>query len=65
MDAESWVAADKYEKNLQKKVVEWLKEFPPAELDREYARAVRNWLLYMLSKQPTIIEAEGSVNEQN
>lgn len=45
MDAESWVAADKYEKNLQKKVVEWLKEFPPAELDREYARAVRNWLV--------------------
>ena len=32
MDAESWVAADEYEKNLQKEVVEWLKEFPPAEL---------------------------------
>ena len=30
MDAESWVAVDEYEKNLQKKVVEWLKEFPPA-----------------------------------
>lgn len=32
MDAESWVAADEYEKHLQKNVVEWLKEFPPAEL---------------------------------
>lgn len=32
MDAESWVAVDEYEKNLQKKVIEWLKEFPPAEL---------------------------------
>lgn len=31
MDAESWVAVDEYEKNLQKIVVEWLKEFPPAE----------------------------------
>lgn len=31
MDAESWVAVDEYEKNLQKKVVEWLKEFPPAQ----------------------------------
>ena len=49
MDAESWVAVDEYEKNLQKKVVEWLKEFPPAELGtnltEEYARAVRNWLV--------------------
>ena len=26
MDAESWVAVDEYEKHLQKKVVEWLKE---------------------------------------
>lgn len=32
MDAESWVAVDEYEKHLQKNVVEWLKEFPPAEL---------------------------------
>ena len=31
MDAESWVPADEYEKNLKKKVVEWLKEFPPAQ----------------------------------
>ena len=31
MDVESWVAVDEYEKHLQKKVVEWLKEFPPAE----------------------------------
>ena len=31
-DAESWVAVDEYEKHLQKKVVEWLKEFPSAEL---------------------------------
>ena len=31
MDAESWVAVDEYEKHLQKNVVEWLKEFPPAE----------------------------------
>ncbi len=31
MDAESWVAVDEYEKHLQKNVVKWLKEFPPAE----------------------------------
>lgn len=31
MDAESWVAVDEYEKHMQKYVVEWLKEFPPAE----------------------------------
>lgn len=32
MDAESWVVVDEYEKHLQKNVIEWLKEFPPAEL---------------------------------
>lgn len=37
MDAESWVAVDEYEKNLQKKVIEWLKEFPPAELGTNLA----------------------------
>ena len=37
MDAESWVAVDEYEKNLQKKVVEWLKEFPPAQLGTNLA----------------------------
>lgn len=31
-DAESWVSVDEYEKHLQKNVVEWLKEFPSAEL---------------------------------
>lgn len=30
-DAESWVAVDEYEKHLQKQVIEWLKDFPPAE----------------------------------
>lgn len=35
MDAESWVAVDEYEKHLQKSVIEWLKEFPPAELDTD------------------------------
>lgn len=30
-DAESWVAVDEYEKHLQKKVVEWLKELPSAQ----------------------------------
>ena len=34
MDAESWVAVDEYEKHLQKNVVEWLKEFPPAEAEQ-------------------------------
>ena len=37
IDAESWVAVDEYEKNLQKKVVEWLKEFPPAQLGTNLA----------------------------
>ena len=36
-DAESWVAVDEYEKHLQKNVVEWLKEFPPAELGTNLA----------------------------
>ena len=36
-DAESWVAVDEYEKHLQKNVVEWLKEFPPAELSTNLA----------------------------
>lgn len=36
-DAESWVAVDDYEKHLQKNVVEWLKEFPPAELSTNLA----------------------------
>ena len=36
-DAESWVAADDYEKHLQKNVVEWLKEFPSAEHDTNLA----------------------------
>lgn len=31
-DAESWVAVDEYEKHLQKNVVEWLKEFPSANV---------------------------------
>ena len=31
MDAESWVAVDEYEKKLQKNVVEWLKQLPPAQ----------------------------------
>ena len=33
-DAETWVAVDEYEKHLQKKVIEWLKEFPPAQPQR-------------------------------
>ena len=37
MDAESWVAVDEYEKHLQKKVVEWLKEFTPAKLSTNLA----------------------------
>lgn len=36
-DAESWVAVDDYEKHLQKNVVEWLKEFPSAELSTNLA----------------------------
>ena len=47
MDAESWAAVDEYEKHLQKNVVEWLKEFPPAELGTNMAevgtRAVRGY----------------------
>ena len=47
MDAESWVAVDEYEKHLQKNVVEWLKEFPPAEPSTNLAevgtRAVRGY----------------------
>lgn len=30
-DAQSWVAANGFEQNLQNKVIEWLKEFPPAQ----------------------------------
>lgn len=37
MDAESWVAVDEYEKHLKKIVIEWLKEFPPAELSTNLA----------------------------
>ena len=37
MDAESWIAVDEYEKHLQKNVIEWLKEFPPAELSTNLA----------------------------
>ena len=37
-DAESWVAVDEYEKHLQKNVVEWLKEFPAAELGTNLAQ---------------------------
>lgn len=37
MDAESWVSVDEYEKHLQKNVIEWLKEFPPAELGTNLA----------------------------
>ena len=36
-DAESWAAIDEYEKHLQKKVVEWLKEFPSTELGTNLA----------------------------
>ena len=36
-DAESWVAIDEHEKQLQKNVIEWLKEFPPAELGTNLA----------------------------
>lgn len=36
-DAESWVAVDGYEKHLQKIVIEWLKEFPSAELGTNLA----------------------------
>ena len=36
-DAESWVAVDEYEKHLQKNVVEWLKEFPSAQLSTNLA----------------------------
>ena len=36
-DAESWVAVDEYEKHLQKNVIEWLKEFPSAELGTNLA----------------------------
>lgn len=30
-DAQSWVAVNGFEQNLQNKVIEWLKEFPPAQ----------------------------------
>ena len=36
-DAESWVAVDEHERRLQKNVIEWLKEFPPAELSTNLA----------------------------
>ena len=36
-DAKSWVAADEYEKHLKEIVIEWLKEFPPAELSTNLA----------------------------
>lgn len=45
-DAESWFAVDEHEKHLQKNVVEWLKEFPPAksEIIRcKDCKHVRKW----------------------
>ena len=36
MDAESWVAVDENEKHLQKNVIEWLKEFPPAQPEPQW-----------------------------
>lgn len=30
-DAKSWIAVNSFEQNLQNKVIEWLKEFPPAQ----------------------------------
>ena len=36
-DAESWVAVDEHERHLQKNVIEWLKEFPTAELGTNLA----------------------------
>lgn len=46
MDAESWVAADEYEKNLQKKVVEWLKEFPSAQPEIIRCKDCKHWMPY-------------------
>ena len=36
-DAESWTAVDEHERHLQKNVIEWLKEFPTAELGTNLA----------------------------
>jgi hypothetical protein len=36
-DAESWTAVDEYEKHLKKNVIEWLKEFPSAQLGTNMA----------------------------
>ena len=33
-DAQSWVAVNGFEQNLQNKVIEWLKEFPPAQQEQ-------------------------------
>lgn len=33
-DVKSWEAVDEREKHLQKDVIEWLKEFPPAQPER-------------------------------
>ena len=30
-DAKTWVAVDDHERRLKKDVIEWLKEFPPAQ----------------------------------
>ena len=31
VDAKSWIAVNSFEQNLQNKVIEWLKELPPAQ----------------------------------
>ena len=36
-DAESWVGMNWYEQHLIRNVIEWLKEFPPAELGTNLA----------------------------
>ena len=58
-DAESWVAVDDYEKHLQKKVVEWLKEFPSSELSTNLAEVGTD----CISREQAIDAFNTNINE--
>lgn len=59
MDAESWVAVDEYEKHLKKNVVEWLKEFPPAQpeiIPCDYVKACNEATNYKMISAVSYLE---------
>ena len=65
MDAESWGVVDEYEKHLQKNVIEWLKEFPPAELgtDTISRQAAAELVMKYCPDDDGAVQCDGDIRE--